>query len=615
MPSRTVDLSLTPRDPLLGRVLDERYRVLRRIGKGGMGNVYLAEHVLIGRKVAIKTLHETLCNPELIERFHREARAAAAIGNEHIVDVTDMGCLDSGAYYLVLEYLEGMDLGFRVASQGPLQVAAAVGITLQLCAALRAVHAAGIVHRDLKPDNLFLITRDGCPDFLKVLDFGVCKFREGEQWRRLTATGVALGTPHYMAPEQVEGRNDVDRRADVYAVGGVLHFALTGSPPFDGPSMPSLFIQICEDPPRPVCSLRPEVPRELEQIVLRALSKRREDRYQDAAQLAAALRSVLTRLEQSPAQRAQMGAAAHAPAESLHAARAPRDAVAHAPVESLHAARAPRSGYGSRRLDAAQAERDLLHLGQTLPAGESAAESGSTLPGRRRWPLRLSAAGLGIALALGFAQLTALYAPTPDPNTTSVAPATHSQLEPADSQVPLTRLNTAAPANSVPKGQSAESRAQPTESSATRLESPLQPAAGSDLPRGVAPPPLRPERPHPTPARADDTTRPSNAARADDAARPNHAARAGNALRVDTARGPGAARRGLAATRPTTGVPASVAGSGAGPVRAPGELHSPPSAANPGPAASIPEPASAAPPVVPHGELKPVFAPEARRRP
>ena len=508
--NRPADRSLTPRDPLIGRVLDGRYRVLRRIGKGGMGNVYLAEHVLIGRRVAIKTLHESLCNPELIERFHREARAAATIGNDHIVDVTDMGCLDNGSHYLVLEYLEGSDLAFRVASRGPLEVAAAVGLMLQLCAALRAVHAAGIVHRDLKPDNLFLIERDGTPDFLKVLDFGVCKFREGAEHMRLTATGVALGTPHYMAPEQVEGRSDVDLRADLYAAGGILHFALTGSPPFDAPSMPSLFMQICEDAPKPLSSLRPDVPPALERLVQRALAKRREERFQDASQLAAAVRAVLS---------------------------------------------------------GEPAARDSMHEGETLPAFDSGRRADATLPGRRRWPLRLSAAALGTGLALGVAQL---------------APREHS------------------PPSAMPRAEPRPRSAAAPDIS-TSLDPALQPAAASptELPLGSAPPPVTPLGPRGR-ARAASSDKPGTVPHG----AASSAAAGGDPKAAHLGSEPGEA--GLRAAARSSAA-AAIAGPDTAPATEETEARAPARAASD---AARPPPSAAAQgdtPVVPHGELRRVF--------
>jgi len=374
--SHSVRPSETP-DPLVGRILEDRYHVLQCIGKGGMGAVYLAEHVLLRRKVAIKTLHAPLNgSAESVNRFHREAVAAAAIGNQHVVEVTDMGQLENGAYYIALEYLDGADLGWKVVSEGRLGIARCLRIALQLCDALQAVHAAGIVHRDLKPENLFLIERAGNPEFLKVLDFGVCKFHEAGLigGRRLTATGAAIGTPHYMAPEQIEGRADIDQRADIYAVGGILHFALTGDPPFDAHSLPLLFMRICQDPPPHLRGLRPEVSKGLERVVMRALAKLPEDRFADAAELREALLPLLAATEE--AERRQGGGRR---GEAL-ARSGVRESIAE-PIGACVGRMATRAS------------------GAGPSDGVSYRDS---LSGRRRWPLR---AAVTILIVLGAASV------------------------------------------------------------------------------------------------------------------------------------------------------------------------------------------------------------------
>jgi serine/threonine protein kinase len=292
-------------DPLIGALLDARYQVHGPIGKGGMGTVYLAEHVLLRRKVAIKTLHPALTStPEVIERFHREAVAAGSIGSEHIVRVTDMGRFEGDICYIVMEYLEGADVGWRVSTEGSLSVLRTRHIALQLCKALGAVHAAGIVHRDLKPENLFLTTRDGDSDFLKILDFGICKFRDlaAHSYSRLTATAVALGTPHFMAPEQIEGSKLLDHRADLYAVGANLYFMLTGTVPFDAGSVPGLFHRICLEPAPDVRGRRPDVPAALAEVLDRALAKSPDARFASAGEFYDAL-AALSLPEESAATR------------------------------------------------------------------------------------------------------------------------------------------------------------------------------------------------------------------------------------------------------------------------------------------------------------------------
>ena len=335
---------------------------------------YLAQHVLIGRKVAIKALHPALATlPETVARFHREALAAAAIGNQHVVDVTDMGQVESGGYYIVLEYLEGADLGWTVASEGRLSIRRSLAIAVQLCEALSAVHAAGIVHRDLKPENLFLVQREGQPDFVKVLDFGVCKFHEvalldgletldGKR-RRLTATGALVGTPQYMAPEQIEVAGPIDPRADLYAVGAILYFALTGEPPFDALTLPQLFSSVCHTPAPHVSALRPDVSPELDRLVRRALAKRPEQRFDDAAQLRAALLPLLAAADE---QSATQGSEARP-----RRARFSRSGVR----PSVHAAQpasAPRMSSATQPSEAAQARERGQATARQLGFGASA---------------------------------------------------------------------------------------------------------------------------------------------------------------------------------------------------------------------------------------------------
>ena len=202
-----------------GRVIDNRYRVLRKIGEGGMGTVYAAEHVEIGKVVAIKILHPHYSTEqELVERFRREARAASRIGHPNIIDVMDFGTTDDGCAYFIMEHLDGIDLADVLSHERRLDPDRSCEITIQVCRALAAAHAAGVIHRDLKPENIFLVARDGKADFVKVLDFGVA--RSAGRTNRLTNPGIAMGTPEYMAPEQAAG-GIVDHRGDIYSVGAL----------------------------------------------------------------------------------------------------------------------------------------------------------------------------------------------------------------------------------------------------------------------------------------------------------------------------------------------------------------------------------------------------------
>jgi len=264
----------------IGQVIDGRYRIDELIGEGGMGRVYLAEHVDIGKRVAMKILHPVYSRmPDLVERFRREARAASRIGHPHIVDVTDSGTTGDGSVYFVMEYLEGVELASVIDREGALDIARALRIATQICRALAAAHAVGIIHRDLKPENIFLTVREGAADFVKVLDFGIAKSSEAEEARgkRLTHPGMAMGTPEYMAPEQAAGRQ-ADERCDVYAVGAILYEMLTGAPPYEGDNFMEILTKKATVDPDPPGQLRPEIPPQVEALVVSAMARDPDDR-------------------------------------------------------------------------------------------------------------------------------------------------------------------------------------------------------------------------------------------------------------------------------------------------------------------------------------------------
>ena len=224
----------TATDPLIGQMVGGRYVLLRRIGKGGMGVVYEADHTGLGKRVAVKLLLDKYTDdPEVVARFQREARTASAIGDEHIVEVTDAGTHDDGRSYIVMELLEGASLSDALAASGPMPAARAVDIVRQVLRGLGAAHAKGIVHRDMKPENVFLVTKGDRVDFVKIMDFGISKFMMSTESKvRLTATGAVIGTPVYIAPEQAEALGEVDARVDLYAVGVMLYDLIAGHPPF-----------------------------------------------------------------------------------------------------------------------------------------------------------------------------------------------------------------------------------------------------------------------------------------------------------------------------------------------------------------------------------------------
>ncbi|HJZ87890.1 MAG TPA: protein kinase [Polyangia bacterium] len=266
---------------LQGRLIDGRYKVLSLVGEGGMGRVYEAEHVEIGRRVAMKVLHPVYSRtPEVVERFRREARAASRIGHPNIVEVTDSGTTPEGSVYFVMEYLEGVELAKVIAEGGALAIERALHVASQICKAVAAAHARGIIHRDLKPENIFLITREGVADFVKVLDFGIAKsaaeLLESRE-RKLTHPGMAMGTPEYMAPEQAAGR-PYDHRIDVYSTGAILYEMLTGVPPFDGESFMEILNKKATEEPLPPRKLRTELSEDIERIVLYTLQNDPKER-------------------------------------------------------------------------------------------------------------------------------------------------------------------------------------------------------------------------------------------------------------------------------------------------------------------------------------------------
>ncbi len=274
-----------------GKVLAERYRITRLLGRGGMAEVYLGEHITIQKQVAIKVAGVAFANEtELRQRFLQEARAASVIHHEHIVDITDFGHTPEGVPFFTMEYLEGEDLAATIKREGPFSWERSRAIALQILDALSEAHEKGIVHRDMKPQNCFRLTRKQNPDFIKVVDFGLAKVVSKHlDAIDMTRSGVVMGTAMYMAPEQAMGL-DIDGRADLYSVGVMLYEMLVGRPPFhDGGFLGVLHQHINE----PVPSLREQVPelsRAVEELVFRALAKRREHRFQSAEVFAAALR-------------------------------------------------------------------------------------------------------------------------------------------------------------------------------------------------------------------------------------------------------------------------------------------------------------------------------------
>jgi len=374
-----------------GQILAGKYRVERVLGVGGMGVVVSALHLQLDERVAIKfLLPEALDNAEAVQRFSREARAAVKIKSLHVARVIDVGTLETGAPYMVMEFLHGQDLSQRLRESGALSATDAVDFVLQACEALAEAHALGIVHRDLKPANLFLTKLADGTACVKVLDFGISKVTQpsssGQDFG-MTKTQAIMGSPLYMSPEQMASSRDVDGRSDIWAVGTILYELITGHVPFMADTMPQLCTMILQNPPPPPRTYKPDLPEGLQHVILRCLEKDRAKRPGNVAELAMAL----------------------------------------VPYGSIHAARSAERS--TRVLSAAGISSQEIPIPNIPPSAEAATHAawGQTQNRRSRsllWVgLALAAAGVG---ALAFVLRGGDHA-TPAPTTSELAtPAPHA---------------------------------------------------------------------------------------------------------------------------------------------------------------------------------------------
>ncbi|MCC7536406.1 MAG: protein kinase [Deltaproteobacteria bacterium] len=283
-------------DPLIGRIIDGKFEVRGVLGEGAMGRVYRARQVNLDKPVALKVLHKNLANdPLLVKRFHREARAASKLAHPNSLAVIDFGGDKEGTLYIAMELLEGEDLGTVLQREGTLPPERIVDILSQVCLALEEAHEAGIVHRDLKPENIFIQHVRGKAEFVKVCDFGIAKIAEEEGGAsKVTMAGFVCGTPEYMSPEQARG-DALDSRADLYSIGIILYEMLTGQVPFRAESALGVVTRHLTEQPKPPHEARPDapIPAALERICMKAIAKKREDRFASAEQLRRALESAL----------------------------------------------------------------------------------------------------------------------------------------------------------------------------------------------------------------------------------------------------------------------------------------------------------------------------------
>jgi len=312
---------------LIGAVIGN-YQIVRKLGEGGMGVVYLGQHTLLGRRAAIKVLLPTLsARPDIVNRFFNEARAVTTISDPGIVQVFDFGYHTDGSAFIVMEFLEGEPLDRRLARLGKLPSVEALRLCRQIASSLAAAHAQHIIHRDLKPENIFLV-RDGevaSGERSKILDFGIAKLSDEHPGKVKTTTGALMGTPIYMSPEQCRGLAELDHRSDIYALGCVLFHLLTGRPPFEGEGMGDIIAAHIREPAPAPSSVAPEVAPNVDALVLRCLAKAPADRYQTMLELAAAIGQMLPYLTspESPTQYFQVYQGAPTPAPPPYPSQPP----------------------------------------------------------------------------------------------------------------------------------------------------------------------------------------------------------------------------------------------------------------------------------------------------
>src|SRR5215471_11687496 len=322
-------------DPLIGTVVGERYRIMTRIGVGGMGAVYRAEHTMMRRDLAVKVLLPELGGKEeFARRFEREAESASRLTHPNIISVTDFGRTPGGAPFLKMEFLAGESLS-SVIAQGPMPRERALHIMRQILRGLEHAHAAGVVHRDLKPDNIMLVERDGQSDVVKILDFGIAKVTEpASGGEALTQAGVIFGTPEYLSPEQALGET-VDARTDIYAAGVILYEMLAGRKPFESDDKVKIIsMHLAHAPPR-IRDVSPtvDVPLPLEQAVMQSLEKTREHRFATATAFLQALEDSEEMLESGPTRLSgPMGALESGPTIAQNAPGGPGEGGAVAPT-------------------------------------------------------------------------------------------------------------------------------------------------------------------------------------------------------------------------------------------------------------------------------------------
>jgi len=455
-----------------GSVLAGKYRVDRVLGAGGMGQVVAAHHLGLDSKVAIKLLlPEMLAHKDVVARFAQEARAAARITNEHVARVFDVGTLDDGVPYMVMEYLDGFDLGEWLRRDGRLPVAQAVDFVLQACEGVAEAHGVGIVHRDLKPANLFCVSRPDGSFCIKVLDFGISKLSAAGGSLSMTATAAVMGTPYYMSPEQMESARDVDARTDLWSLGIILFELITGRHPFGGQTLPEVCFRIATHPAPRIREQRSDVPPGVEAAILKCLEKRSTDRFSSVAELAASLAAFGGEQGASSAARSRRVSSVTATADLPHRTVSFPDG----------------EGYGLR------SSQSLGGLGHTKRGGS------------RRTPVLLGITGVAVALVGVAAVLFAMNQSAPQPTLSARSPT-------ADERVPDAAVTPGValpPQSDVPSPSAVLESASPAvaatrEAPPNRMEKPRKTGSGPpDATRGGRPAPVHAAPSHSVPPSSD----------------------------------------------------------------------------------------------------------------
>lgn len=417
--------------PSPGDVIGGKYRLNALVASGGMAAVFSGEHLTLGQQVAIKVMLPQGAQIEAaVERFMREAQAAARAETEHVTRVLDAGMLDSGLPFLVMEFLVGCDLGALLAQYGPLAHDEVVDLALEALEGLAHVHAAGIVHRDLKPSNLFLARKPDGSGILKLLDFGVSKcLVEYQDDRDKKITGNAIvGSPVYMSPEQVKSARSVDARSDIWSMGVVMYELITGAVPFDGDGVGEVLAQILDGEPRPMYAVRPGVPEGLEAVVMRCLSRPRERRYESVAELARALAPFARKSAEERIRRIE-AILIHAPLRRGPISLGSLRVIRPTQVERISAIIVPP---GERRDVGGSGAFALSRTHVDVDAAGSGARTRATRRERQRWAAAAGAVVMGLAMmatSIGF--LRSSRSDAPHPNDLAVAAALVAIPDPA----------------------------------------------------------------------------------------------------------------------------------------------------------------------------------------